>query len=208
MYLEDAPLLEQRLAGDAAAGARLEDLVAVLIGDDAARTVAVSGGLWPLLERREPPDLALDTRVRLEALRELLLRLSRETRPVGQTIREPMNIVRRFSHLATLDHEQFHVLALDAKHRVVASRCLGVGGIASVTVEMADLLRFVLEARAVALALVHNHPSGDPTPSAADRDLTRACFAAATQLGLRALDHVIVGAGEAFSFTEERVFCY
>jgi DNA repair protein RadC len=98
------------------------------------------------------------------------------------------------------------VLVLDVKHRVLVSRCLGVGGTASVSVEMADLLRFVLEARGVALALVHNHPSQDPTPSQADRELTRACFAAAGQLGLQALDHVIIGAGAAYSFREQRTF--
>ena len=206
MYLEDASALEQRLAGDAAGAARLEDLVAVLLGDDAAHTVAVSGRLWPLLEQHQQADLALDTRVRLEALRELVRRLSREPRPVGQLIREPLDIARRFSHLGALDHEEIHVLAVDVKYRVLASRCLGVGGIASVTVEMADLLRFVLEARAVALALVHCHPSGDSTPSSADRELTRACFAAASQLGLQALDHVIIGAGASYSFREQRTF--
>jgi DNA repair protein RadC len=208
MQMHDTFTLEERLARDAASGARLEDLVGVLLGDDAAPVVATTGRLWPLLDAPGRHDLALDTRVRLAALVELVRRLSREPRPAGRVIHGPADVAHEFAHLGALDHEQLHALALDVRHRVLGSRCLATGSIASVSVEPAEVLRFALESRAVALVLVHNHPSGSPAPSASDRHLTEELFSVARRIGLRALDHVIIGAGEAFSFTEERTFSF
>lgn len=100
--------------------------------------------------------------------------------------------------LARLAHEELHVVLLDARTRFMGRQRLASGGVASVSVFVRDVLRPVIEARASALCLVHNHPSGDCTPSSEDVALSVRVDAAADVLGLRLVDHLVV-AEDGFS---------
>lgn len=102
------------------------------------------------------------------------------------------------TRLAGLDHEELWLLALDGRSRLRAVRCVAKGGLHGMGVRAADPIRFALRAAASGFVLVHNHPSGDPAPSAEDVEFTRRVAAAAAVVGTPLLDHVVV-ASEGFS---------
>ena len=95
--------------------------------------------------------------------------------------------------LLGLDHEELWLLALDGRSQVRAIRCVAKGGLHGMGVRPADPLRLALRAAASGFVLVHNHPSGDPTPSREDVNFTRRVAAAAAVVGMPLLDHVVVG---------------
>ncbi len=100
--------------------------------------------------------------------------------------------------LGTLAHEELWLLALDGRGRLRAARCVARGGLHGAAVRAADPLRHALRASASGFVLVHNHPSGDPTPSAHDLAFTREVATAAAVIGVPLLDHVVV-TRDAFS---------
>ncbi len=102
------------------------------------------------------------------------------------------------TRLTGLDHEELWLLALDGRSRVRAVRCVAKGGLHGMGVRPADPLRLALRAAASGFVLVHNHPSGDPTPSAEDIVFTRRVASAAVIVGMPLLDHVVV-ARDGFS---------
>jgi len=107
---------------------------------------------------------------------------------------------RRLIHLET---EVFVAVALDVKNRVLTELRLAEGGACSVAVIPRDVFARVVREAASGVIFVHNHPSGDPSPSDADRELTTRLTAAADLVGVKLVDHVISSAGGYFSFTEE-----
>ncbi len=94
--------------------------------------------------------------------------------------------------LAHLTREVFHVLLLDTRHRLVADRRVAEGGLASCAIAPRDVFEAPIREAAPAMIFLHNHPSGDPTPSRDDIDLTRRLGEAARLLGISLLDHVVV----------------
>ncbi len=99
------------------------------------------------------------------------------------------------ARLTALDHEELWLLALDGRSRLRAVRCVARGGLHGMGVRAADPIRLALRAAASGFVLVHNHPSGDPAPSAEDVEFTRRVAAAAAVVGTPLLDHVIVASG-------------
>ncbi len=95
--------------------------------------------------------------------------------------------------LLGLDHEELWALAVDAKNQLRSARLVAKGGAFGVVVSARDILREVLREGAPGFLLVHNHPSGDPTPSPEDLHFTRGVAAVARAVGVPLLDHVIVG---------------
>ena len=98
--------------------------------------------------------------------------------------------------------EQFGLVLLDAKYRVIRTAIVAVGTLNSTVVEPRDVFREAALGSATALVVFHNHPSGDPTPSADDVDLTRRLKAAGTLMGIDVVDHVILGDTRYCSFKE------
>ncbi|MBC2861727.1 DNA repair protein RadC [Stappia sp. 28M-7] len=95
--------------------------------------------------------------------------------------------------------ERFHVLYLDRKNRLISDECLAIGTIDHVPVYPREVLRRSLALNASALIIVHNHPAGDPEPSAADLAMTREIQKACAALGVTLHDHIITGAGRETS---------
>ena len=106
------------------------------------------------------------------------------------------------SRLATLDHEELWVLALDGRHGLRAARRVASGGIHGLHVTARDPLRIALREAASAFVLVHNHPSGDPTPSDEDLAFTRAVVEGAAAIATPMLDHVVVARRRATSMLD------
>lgn len=99
-------------------------------------------------------------------------------------------------------HEVFACLFLDTKHRVLAFETLFYGSIDGATVYPRQVVKRALAHNAAALILTHNHPSGVPDPSEADRQLTQRLKAALALIEVRVLDHFVVGEGEPVSLAE------
>jgi len=119
--------------------------------------------------------------------------------PVGS----PADVVARFGHrLRDLRVEEFHVIVLDTQHRAVRDVTVTRGLLSSSPVHPREVFREAIAEHAAAVILMHNHPSGDPTPSAADRSVTTQLVAAGRVLDIPVYDHVIVGLGRYTSFLE------
>ena len=101
--------------------------------------------------------------------------------------------------LSARDVEHFHVLYLDRKNRLISDERMAVGTVDHVPVYPREVVRRALALNASALLRVHNHPSGDPEPSASDLAMTKEIRKACEVLGLILLDHIIVGAGREVS---------
>jgi len=99
--------------------------------------------------------------------------------------------------------EQFGVLLLDTKHRVLRSTVLSVGTLDASIVHPREVFREAVAAGAAAIVLFHNHPSGDPEPSIEDTRLTERLMAAGVMMGISVLDHVILGDARYFSYREK-----
>jgi DNA repair protein RadC len=102
--------------------------------------------------------------------------------------------------MARSQNEEFRVLFLDRKNVLVADEVQSKGTVDHAPVYPREILRRALEHGASALILVHNHPSGDPTPSRADIDMTREIAAAAKALKIAVHDHLVIGRGGHASF--------
>jgi DNA repair protein RadC len=99
--------------------------------------------------------------------------------------------------------EQFGVLLLDTKHRVVRTTILSVGTLDASIVHPRDVFREAVTGGAAAIVLFHNHPSGDPEPSREDSRLTERLIAAGVLMGINVIDHVILGDTSYFSYREK-----
>jgi len=105
--------------------------------------------------------------------------------------------------MAHRETEQFRVLYLDRKNVIIGDEEQGKGTVDHVPVYPREVAKRALELNASTLILVHNHPSGDPTPSQADIDMTQQILAACTALGLTLHDHLIIGKSRELSFRSE-----
>ncbi|MGY3438217.1 MULTISPECIES: RadC family protein [unclassified Marinovum] len=105
--------------------------------------------------------------------------------------------------MAHRETEQFRVLFLDRKNILIADEAQAQGTVDHVPVYPREVVKRALEINASALILVHNHPSGDPTPSREDIDMTAQIANAATALGLTLHDHIIIGKSRELSFRAE-----
>ena len=121
----------------------------------------------------------------------------------GRALTEPTQV---FSHLQTLlqyhEYEVFALLLLDTKYRVIGFRELFRGTLDGASVYPREVVKIALQHNAAAVILVHNHPSGEPEPSQADRTLTTTLKNALNMIGTRILDHVVVGYEGCVSFAE------
>jgi len=120
-------------------------------------------------------------------------------------LRGPQQAHAQLRDLIGQEQEELRVLALDARQRLLARFVSAVGLVNVVHVSPRDIFRRALREGAVSVIIAHNHPSGDPTPSEEDVQLTRRLRAAGELLGVPMLDHLIVAEEGFYSFTEGRI---
>jgi len=109
------------------------------------------------------------------------------------------------TRLSFLTNEEFHVLYLDKKNRLIADECQGAGTVDHTPVYPREVVKRALELSASAIILVHNHPSGDPAPSSADISMTREVVRAAAALDIAVHDHLIIGGDQYVSLRSRGV---
>ncbi len=122
----------------------------------------------------------------------------------GVRIRGSQDIFQHFYPLLRdVRHEVFKAVLLDAKHGIIRDITVSEGSLTVSIVHPREVFNFAVRESAAAIIFVHNHPSGDPHPSEEDHVLTRRLIAAGDILGIRVLDHIIIGDGRYVSFADE-----
>jgi len=106
------------------------------------------------------------------------------------------------SFIGDADREKMVSIVLDAKHHVVGIVVVAVGSLTLSVVHPREVFKELVVLNAAAFILAHNHPSGDPTPSSEDRELTRRLKECGDLFGIRLLDHVVIGDGKYVSFAD------
>jgi len=212
--------LHERVLQQGASALDDADLLAVLlrrgVGSGSPRQLAEKlladlGGL-PGLDAARPSALhkmpgMLPGRVaELQAALELARRLHARPLERGQKLEQASDVVAAVqSRYRNLRQEVFLMVLLNTRNEVVDQIEVGRGTLSETLVHPRDVFAIAVAASAAAVIFVHNHPSGDPTPSGADREVTVRLREAGRLLGIRVLDHVIVGDGKYFSFDEDRI---
>jgi DNA repair protein RadC len=123
-------------------------------------------------------------------------------RALGRQLHSSVDVHAQLVSLRKADREHFVVFDLDVRHRIIARRVVHIGTLSGVEVHPREVFRDAVVNCAAALILSHNHPSGDPSPSRQDIELTARLRQVGELLGITILDHVIVAADGFVSLAE------
>jgi DNA repair protein RadC len=141
---------------------------------------------------------------RIHGVAQLCRIWAEETTVRGNQFRHGQDFYDYFHlRLRDLKREVFIVTLLDQKHCLIGEETVSAGSLTETLVHPREVFAAAVRERAAAIAVVHNHPSGDPAPSPQDKAITKRLESVATLLGIRLLDHVIIGDGKYFSMVEE-----
>lgn len=195
--LPDYELLEMLLWGANARG-DTKPLAKALIARFGSLAGVVSAPAETLAEVKGCGEAAIAQVKAARAVALALVRAEAADRPMIGTHKELVAYCR--AAMARAATEEMRVLFLDRKNRLIADEARQAGTVDQAPLYPREVVKRALELGASALILVHNHPSGDPTPSGADIEVTRQVKQAAAALGLRLHDHIIVAAKDHASF--------
>jgi DNA repair protein RadC len=213
---EDRP--RERLMMIGAEALSHAELLAILIGTGTRRESAVllatkvlnqSGGLRGLVDMSIEEMTAIRgigpaKAVQLRAGIELGRRLSRSQQGELPTIRKPADAANLLmEQLRYLKKEHFICLFLNTKNQVILQETLSVGTLNASLVHPREVFRAAMKCSSASLICVHNHPSGDPTPSPEDIALTRRLHEAGELVGIDVLDHLVIGDNRFISLKEQ-----
>ncbi len=135
---------------------------------------------------------------------ELAKRLSNSDMQMREVINNPADAAGIvMDEMRLLDREHFVILMLNTKHRVIAKKIVSIGHLNASLVHPRELFKDIIKRSSAAVILVHNHPSGDPTPSKDDITITNRLCEAGRLLGIDVVDHLVVGDKKYVSFREK-----
>lgn len=167
----------------------------------AQRLLHQHGGLTGLMrmdfaELAKVKGIGESKAARVKAAFELGKRLAAVAPDERPKVESPEDVVTLLGvEMSVLEQEQLRVILLDTKHHVQAIKMIYQGSVNQANVRMGELFRDAVRHNSVATVLVHNHPSGDPSPSSADIRMTVEAVAAGKMLDINVIDHVIIGQG-------------
>jgi len=150
-------------------------------------------------ERGLGPAKVAQLKAALELGRRMLVE-SPEERPQIRAPADAANLV--MTEMGVLEQEQLRVILLDTKNRVLSTPTIYVGSLNTSMIRVGELFREAIRANCASLIVVHNHPSGDPTPSPEDVAVTRQIAEAGKLLDIDVLDHLIIGRQRFVSLKE------
>lgn len=199
--LTEAELLALILGtGSAALGCNAVDLARRMLLQFENLHRLSSAGMGELLK---VPGVGKARAAQLQALFELARRLHSQGK-AGPPLRASRDIFERYQgHFWSLKQEQLMVVLLDTRGRHLRDVLISQGGLNSAIVHPREVLRPAIQECAAGIILMHNHPSGEPTPSAADIEMTRRVASAAELIGIRLIDHLIFGNAVYTSFLDK-----
>lgn len=150
------------------------------------------------------PGIGPAKAVQLKAAVELGKRVLASPLSTGARIGSSRDIFAHYSPLLRdLRREVFKIILLDAKHAIIRDATISMGSLTLSIVHPREVFSMAVRESAAAVIFLHNHPSGDPTPSAEDRALTARLVSAGQLLGIAVLDHVVLGDGRYVSFADQ-----
>lgn len=200
--LRNADLLAFVMSGEKAGAADIARAEALLKACNGLRGVFLAGA-----ERLSEAGLSAAAAARLQAAGELCRRWAEEKDERGKQFAGGKDFFEHFHlRLRDLKREVFYAVLLDQRNCLIAEEQVSAGSLTEALVHPREVFAAAIARRAAAVALVHNHPSGDPSPSSADKLITKRLQDVARLCGIRLLDHVIVGDGVFVSFVEKGLF--
>lgn len=113
----------------------------------------------------------------------------------------PLDVFLEFRKMQELDRERFVVLHLDNKHRIVAEEIISIGTLSDSPAHPREVFKGAILHNSKAVIFLHNHTSGDPSPSRIDYEITSRLKRCGKLIGIEVLDHIIIGANRFYSFT-------
>ncbi|MGI6514391.1 MAG: DNA repair protein RadC [Syntrophomonadaceae bacterium] len=150
-------------------------------------------------EMLEFEGIGLAKAARIRAAAELGRRLAL-TSNQQQQIKSPEDVKNYvMEDMRYYDREHFKCLYLNRKNQVISLETISIGGLANALVHPREVFKPAVKRSAAAVILIHNHPSGDPTPSKEDINITKRLIESGKLLGIEVLDHIIIGDGRYFS---------
>jgi DNA repair protein RadC len=184
-----------------------EELLVLVAGTERARSILSRRGLTDLsncsVSDLVAEGLTPNAAHRLSSAFELGRRLAQRPLVRGKALPSTSTVFDAYhARMRDLKVEQFWVLCIDAKGRVQRELMASQGTLTNALVHPREVFRIGIREAAHGLILLHNHPSGDPEPSDEDRDLTRRLQAVGELVGIRVLDHLVIGDGAYVSFVE------
>ncbi len=175
----------------------------------AGRLLTLHGGLRGLVTA-EPAELSsisgigLAKAAQIRAALEIGKRVSSLAPEVRPVINSPLDVsFLLMEEMRYLDREQFRTVSLNTKNQVIETEVVSVGSLNSSIVHPREVFKNPIRRSANSLILVHNHPSGDPTPSKEDIAVTARILEAGKILGIEILDHIIIGDNKYSSLKEK-----
>ncbi len=211
----------ERLYTRGAAELSLQELLAIIIGGgtrgSGALVLALSllGEFGDLVtmgragvdELRRVPGIGFARGCQVVAAFELGKRFARESRSSGSSVRAPKDIARMFmDEMKHYDREHFKAAFLNTKNQVIKVVTVSIGSLNASIVHPREILKPAIAVSAASIILVHNHPTGDPTPSREDVEFTRRFAKCGELIGIELLDHIVIGADRFQSLKESGCF--
>jgi DNA repair protein RadC len=140
--------------------------------------------------------------IKLYAAKELIRRLQTEEVLVKPKISNSSDVYGLFRHLSECRYEEFWIVILNKANRVIKQERISEGGVSGTVVDPKKVYKLALDAYACSLILIHNHPSGNISPSEADKAITTKLVDAGKLLDIAVLDHIIIGCEQFYSFAD------
>ncbi|WKV08752.1 DNA repair protein RadC [Thermoanaerobacterium sp. CMT5567-10] len=193
------------------------ELMAIIIGtgnrDESAimlsqRLLSEGNGLKYLLDTgverlSEIKGIGLAKAAKIKAAIELGRRLALAGYSDGYIIKKPDDVISLLmDEMRYLNKEYFKVVMLNVKNKVIAVDTVSIGSLNTSIVHPREVFKAAIERSASSIIMVHNHPSGDPTPSREDIEVSDRIFKSGNLLGIKVLDHIIIGDGIGISLKE------
>ncbi|WP_103981939.1 RadC family protein [Helcococcus massiliensis] len=150
--------------------------------------------------------IGLSKASRIIAALELGKRLSKQESMNNMSLTSPDSVANYlFDHFRDSYREEFLILILDTKNKIKASKTVSIGSINQTLVHPREVFRFAITNNANSIILSHNHPSGDPSPSHEDILITKRLQEAGKLIGIKVLDHIIIGHDRYISLREKKI---
>ena len=190
--------------------ASLQELITAIVGNpETANTLLAK---YPTIlelagahahELQELPGIGQATATRFKAIFELGRRLSVASPKDRIQVRSPADAANLLmGEMGLLEQEELRVVLLDTRNHIITTQTIYKGSLNTSVVRIAEIFREAIRRNAAALIVVHNHPSGDPTPSPEDVALTRSIISAGQLFDIEVLDHLVIGQQRFVSLKE------
>jgi DNA repair protein RadC len=215
--IDESERPRERLANLGAQSLKTAELIAILLrvgvqGENAVqlgeRLLITLGGLIGLHrisyeELCKQHGLGPAKAAQIKAALELGSRLPKEIRAELPAIHNPEDAANLVMYeMSSLEQEELRVVLLDSKNRVIKIETAYLGSVNQSQIRVGELFKFAVRYNAVSMIVVHNHPSGDPTPSPDDVSVTRAIVQAGSLLNIEVIDHIIIGLNKFVSLKD------